>query len=211
MYFCHAKTSEIDLIEDAIFGRIDDIGDMFKREVHLEFINNCLSKTAGHILPEYSYLHILVAHGPSERRSMPSNKCWKGILTSDDCGALERNGGFVLGFMLLSPNSQNGVHFIECIDTRVRGLNVARSMILKYENEVAVTEKIPQRFGVIQVLPKCVLPKDIASSSAIYWKKYFQRRYDINNLHKLQELCEFLGLREYVTWYHLEKLLEEPS
>lgn len=198
-------------MEEAIFGRIDDIGDMFKREVHVEFITNCLMKSDAHLFAEYSYMYILVAHGPPDRASEPYEKSWKDLLNPEQCDLMRRNHGFVVGYMLMTIEHPKDVHLIECVDTRVAGCNIADAMIRKYENEVAMIAAPHNSLVGIQILPKCVLPKEITVKAVGYWKKFFERRYEVRSSERLEEIKSYANLKRYVLWDHLYSLYKEEE
>ena len=207
MFYCHETTSDHSVIEDAIFGRMDDIGDMFKKEVHEEFVMNVLMKHKTNLFPEYSYLYILVAHSnrhsPSSDSLLPSEKRWSDILNTQQNQLLTKNSAFIIGYMLMTPEHPLDIHFIEYIDSRVPGYNIADCMIKKFENEVV--EFAENSFGCKQVRCKCVIPKDILSSSAGYWKKYLDRRLGIHSNEELDGMKKTLDISDLVTWYYLEK------
>lgn len=207
MYFCHQTCSSLSPIEDAVFGRIDDIGDMFKREVHLEFISNCLMKSAAHLFADYSYIYILVAHGPPERRTAPHESCWIDLLSQEQCALMRRNNGFILGYMLMSIESPKDVYLIECIDTRVSGCNIAEAMIHKYENEVAMISSADNNLMSVKTLPKCVLPREITQNAVFYWKKFFEKRYGVQQSQSLLEVKTRTNVDGYVLWDALNSLL----
>jgi hypothetical protein len=205
MFFCHQKTSTYHVIEDAIFGRMDDIGDMFKKEVHQEFIANSLCKAPGNFFPEYSFLYVLVAHGPSNKLVPPSEKKWSDILDEEQNVVLQKHHAFVIAWMLMSPKSPVGTHFIEYIESRVRGYNLADCMIKKYENELAVTEETNRNhIGCVQIKPKCVLPREVTLQSSQFWCKYFKRRFDVRDKKGLCELAQTLKIENLVYWHFLE-------
>ena len=207
MFYCHETTSDHSVIEDAIFGRMDDIGDMFKKEVHEEFVMNVLMKHKTNLFPEYSYLYILVAHSnrhsPSSDSLLPGEKRWSDILNTQQYQLLTKNSAFIIGYMLMTPEHPLDIHFIEYIDSRVPGYNIADCMIKKFENEVV--EFAENSFGCKQVRCKCVIPKDILSSSAEYWKKYLDRRLGIHSNEELDGMKKTLDIGDLVTWYYLEK------
>ena len=155
--YCHQHTSDHFVIEDAIFGRMDDIGDMFKKEVHEEFITNYLLKNDHNFFAEYSYMYVLVAHGPSNQNVSPGEKRWSDILTPAQYDLLRKNGGYVVAWMLMTPEHPVDIHFIEYVDTRVPNHQLTRCMIRKFENEVAVLENPTTSYDKYhQIKPKCV-------------------------------------------------------
>lgn len=203
MYYCHQTTTSHFVVEDAIFGRMDDIGDMFTKEVHEEFISKCLCKAPGNLLPEYSYIYVLVAHGPS-RSTEPGAKRWSDILSCEQSAFLERHNALVIAWMLMTPEHPKDVHFIEYVDSRVPGYHLVDCMIRKFENELAIIEDHADREGCIRIKPKCVLPKEVLATSAGYWVKYLKSRLDIHTRAHLDSLVMQLRLDSIVRWCPLE-------
>ena len=198
-------------MEDCIFGRIDDIGDMFKKEVHEEFMFNCIRKAPGNFFPEYSYIYVLVAHGPSDLTVPPSEKRWSDILDEEANTFLKKHHAYVIAWMLMSPTHPVETHFIEYVESRVRGYNLADCMIKKFENEVAVIEeKNNNHVGCVQIRAKCVLPKQVTLQSSVYWCKYFRKRFEITDKEALRALVKNMHLESYVYWHYLENRLHEP-
>jgi hypothetical protein len=212
MYFCHQHTSTHFVIEDAIFGRMDDIGDMFKKEVHEEFITNCLRHTSTNFFPEYSYLYVLVAHGPSNNDVPVGEKRWSEILNKEQNEFLENHHAFIIGWMLMTPEHPTDIHFIEYVDTRLKGYNITDCLIKKFENELAILNNHEGKNmlqGCFKIKPKCVLPKEIIQSSAEFWKKYFKKRFDIHTVYQLVKMKDNMKIDQNVRWYYLEKKIDE--
>ena len=212
MYYCHQHTSEHFVIEDAIFGRMDDIGDMFKKEVHEEFITNCLRYTSSNFFPEYSYLYVLVAHGPSNNDVQVGQKRWSEILDKEQNEFLEKHRAYIIGWMLMTPEHPVDIHFIEYVDTRVKGYNITDCLIKKFENELATLNNFDEKNmlqSCFKIKPKCIFPKDVIRTSAGFWKKYFVKRFDINTIDQLINMKTYMKIEEKVRWYHLVKKFDE--
>jgi hypothetical protein len=203
MLFCYQNTSSQFVVEDAIFGRMDDIGDMFTKEVHEEFISNCISKAPGNFLPEYSYLYVLVAHGPSNKHVPPGEKRWSDILNPQQNTFLLKHRAFIVAWMLMTPEHPPNVHFIEYVDSRVPKFNVVDCMLKKYANELATLEDRSPTPGCFQIKPKCVIPKEITFGSRQYWKNFVRERYDVVDCEGLQQLLDNLRIAHIVHWHFL--------
>jgi hypothetical protein len=201
MLYCHETTSEHCVIEDAIFGRIDDIGDMFSNGVHEEFILKTLKNCEINVLHEYSYIYILVAHSPNNQVE-PGHLQWCDILSSSQYEELEKNKAFIIGWLLLSSEHPQNVYLIEFVDSIVRGYNIVDCMIKRLENEIVEFEG--RNKGCKKVKPKCVLPKQIFHSSVEYWKKYLFRRYGIQNTYGLISVIDNLKIQHFISWEILE-------
>ena len=122
---------------------------------------------------------------------------WKDILLPSQYHFLETNHAFVVGWMLLTPEHPPDVHLIEHIDSRVSNYNVVDCMIRKFENEVAAFR--PSQI-VRQIKPMCVLPIQIDSHNAGYWRRYLVRRYDVRTENDLRELIRCLHIASIVRW-----------
>jgi hypothetical protein len=85
---------------------------------------------------------------------------WKDLLTNQQMEWMDKTGVVILGAMIVTPTQSNpkSLHFIEYIDTFVRGHNVARRMIQEYEK----TRKNLR-----------LIPRDI-SCNITYWTKFFE-------------------------------------
>jgi hypothetical protein len=138
--------SDLYLIRDQI--------DMFPLGESLkEFINTVIYEHPNwcELLPQLSDIHVLVA-----------NKCrggliWKDIL-GDKYGFLEKHGRYIIGWMYIDPRKnkeENDIHYIDFIDSTIKGHNIAQIMINKYEKDNKVS----------------LFPEEIIHSSSKYWSK----------------------------------------
>lgn len=202
MLYCHESTSKHCVIEEAIFGRIDEIGNMFSSEVHEEFISNALKNCEKNVLPEYSYIYILVAHSP-QNPVEPGHLKWCNILSSTQYALLEKNKAYVIGWLLLSEKHPKDVYFIDFADSMVRGYNIVDCMIKRLENEIVELECRSK--GCMQMKPKCVLPKKIPNNSVKYWKRYLYNRYGIQNMHLMVSVVDNLKIKNDIHWEFLEE------
>ena len=106
----------------------------------------------------------------------------------------KKNKNVVLGYIWLCPweLKHKGVvpcHFINFIDSRIRGLNISKYMIEKYET---INEE--------QIY---LLPFDITSSATEYWKKYFMEVYNVTNKKELNKMIINYKLEKHVKWSEL--------
>lgn len=204
MLYCHKNTSTHSVIEDAIFGRMDDIGDMFKKEVHEEFVSNELLEHNTNLFPEYSYMYILVAYSGSSDSLCVGEKKWSEILTTEQNIFLQTHKALIVGYMLMTPEHPKDIYLIEYINSRITGYNIADCMIKKLENEMVEFEKLTD--GCKQVKPKCVIPREIISSSKGYWVKYFDRRLGVKSKEDLDKVKNTLHINNLVNWFYLENI-----
>jgi len=89
---------------------------------------------------------------------------WKDLLNTQQLKWMDETGVVILGAMIVTPSVSNPklFHFIEYIDTFVRGHNVAKRMISEYE-------KINDGL--------CLIPRDITCNVG-YWTKFFQKNVE---------------------------------
>ena len=113
--------------------------------------------------------------------------------------------------MLMTPEHPTDIHFIEYVDTRLKRYNITDCLIKKFENELAILNNHDGKQllqGCFKIKPKCVLPKEVIQSSAGFWKKYFQKRFDIDKLEQVVEMKTNMKIDQVVRWYYLEKKFE---
>jgi hypothetical protein len=170
------------LVEVTQFGRVRDIyNNNMNTEGLAEFVQNIIlsadySEGRGKMLPELSDIYVLVAN-----ESYPFS--YK---------------GYVLGFIWLSnlvihTSSNTTYHFINCIDSRVPGLNIAKYMIDAYETSLCRL--------YIQLLPQEIIP-----SAKLYWKKHFCSKYGIRSKLDLEEMIRDHGITN-IKWDELQGVL----
>jgi len=170
-------------LEFTEFGKIEDVYNKIQdRSGLIEFVNNVVmnmdmfdennNNGYGIMLKDLSNIYVLVS-----KASFPFNK-----LNSNQNNRIDLQGtkhGVVLGYIWLCPwkvkeKSSIPYHFINFIDSRITGLNIAKYMIRQYESES---------------LHRCHLfPFEIMSGAQEYWKKYFSDVYNINNMNELKKM-----------------------
>ena len=103
---------------------------------------------------------------------------------------------YVLGYIWLCPwildretHKDYPYYFINFIDSRVSGLNIAEYMIEKFES-TSETDRL-------------LLPFEVMSGAEKYWKKYFQAKFNINNKYDLQEMINKYDIEKEVRWKYL--------
>lgn len=124
------------LLKDSIFLPVSE----FYQNGLSEFVENeiLLSKNKNLLLRNLSQIHILVGMLESENLLNNFEKKWKDILSEKQYSSLLNNKYFVLGYLLTinsdhsSEQTSKHIHFIEFIDTRIRGYNLASLMIENY-------------------------------------------------------------------------------
>ncbi len=196
---------EINLEEHTLFGKVSDIWSVGFRSKNglVEFIKNVVMNMDmcdgenkngyGVMLQDVSNLHVLVSNQdfPFESLSESQNKNINLTASEDKC--------FVLGYIWTSPNIKRGnageadFHFIEYIDSRISGLDIAKYMIDMYGD----------------CNKACLLPYNIAYGADKYWKKYFEDEHDIETKAELKQLIVDCELNSSdIKWNSLFDILE---
>ena len=121
-----------------------------------EFVDNEIYKHPNWniYLPKLSNIHVLVANKCFEQYLREGEKSWKDIM-GEKYEFLEKNDKYILGWMYINPEKEKNNHYIDFIDSRIKGYNIAKIMINKYEEEKGVQ----------------LFPEEIIDSSAKYWLK----------------------------------------
>ena len=181
------------------FGTVEQIYNCWHdKEGLFEFVKNVVMNMNkfdehnkngyGIMLKDLSNIYVLVSN-----KFFPFNNLKPSQKNSIDLSSAKQN--FVLGYIWLFPFkiiNEDGSHYhlISYIDSRISGLNIVKYMIHEFEFE----------FGEKRNL----LPYEIASSSAKYWKKYFMEKSDIKTKQDLQNMIKELKLKhEDIKWNEL--------
>jgi len=183
------------ILENAILQKICNIHSI-TYEIIDEFIQNYISKHPNNnlLLKNLSNLYVLYGMLSSNNYVEQNEKKWKDILNDEQYKIMEKNRYYILGFIWIDKkkSKNNKVHYIEFIDTRVKGYNLAKLMIDKYEKN-----------------QECIdcLPYEIIESSAKYWKEYFD--YVINSKEDYEKFIIDMKINEdEIKWDYLIDLLE---
>ena len=138
-----------DLFEKTQFGKIENIQWVDDGSTLIEFIEHVIFKYPV-MLPDISNIYVLVAceHFPTDK------------FNEEQKNIFRKNEKYVMGYIWISKSSiSKQCSFINFIDSRVSGLNIAKYMIEQYES----SEK-----------DKILLPMEIMKCAQFYWKKYFE-------------------------------------
>lgn len=182
------------------FGKIKDIyNSVHDKQGLFEFLNNVVmnddimdennNNGYGIMLKDLSDIYVLVS-----KKDFPFDKIpHKNIKLK-----LENSKkNYVLGYIWLCPWIVENpdcipYHFINYIDTRISGLNIAKYMINIYEFH-------DEKKGQVNLLPF-----EIALSSKNYWKKYFTDEYKVNNKTELKNMINNFKLKDdNIRWNEL--------
>ena len=190
--------SEHWIINDSALGKIKDVP--ISGEAIKHFVNDVVYKhpNCETLLKNLSDIYVLVA-------SFGSQRLWKEIMKKDEYDILEKNGYFVVSYMLVKEKNQNN-HYIDLFDTIIRNNNLGRVMIQKYE----MIQKYKSDYNVILV------PQYIIQSSAKYWGKVLGFYYFSEDTGKYymdkEEIEEYIKDNELdsndLHWKHLYDLCE---
>jgi hypothetical protein len=142
--------------------------------------------------------YLFVGRKNSENTYEKGQYLWKDLLSSQQLKWMEDTEVVILGVMIVIPSKSNpdAFHFIEYIDTFVRGHNIAKRMIREYEEK-----------GL------CLIPRDI-SCNVSYWTKFFQENPDwfyarYKNLYYREVLKD--DLDTLLSWSRYEYTLPEED
>ena len=133
----------------------------YQEKVFLDYIENIKNLPGSdrmELIRNQSNVYLLIGRKASDGYIREGEKSWEDILPADKYKTLCDNDYIVLAFLLPTVKDDT-LHYINLIDTFVKGLNLAKLIIDKYQeynNDVYA------------------IPKEIISSSAKYWaRKYF--------------------------------------
>lgn len=178
------------------------IKDMYFHDRHglYEFLNNVVMNTNndccnghGTMLSDFSDIYVLVSN-----EDFPFDKLkLKHKILIDLSVAKE---SFVLGYIWVKSTITEyegccPYHFINFIDTRILGLNIAKYMIEKYE---------------MNSDDGCILfPQEVIKGAQHYWKKYFMEVYEIKNKSDLLKMItDFKFGKHDIKWEYLISAFE---
>ena len=195
----------IDIEKHTEFGTIKDIWNdyYYDKEGLCEFVKSVVmnedmldeNNKNGHgiMLQDLSNIHVLVS-----KTDFPFSELHQQQKCSIDF--TQTNSHFILGYIWLCPwkiekkaHMHMPYYFIQYIDTRIAGLNIAEYMIREFEG------------GGHRLL----FPYEVELGARIYWKKYFHREYQITNKKQLKQMIKEYGLDGYsVMWDNLFHVLD---
>tara|TARA_B110000285_G_C15119951_1_gene616483 strand:- start:1093 stop:1698 length:606 start_codon:yes stop_codon:yes gene_type:complete len=197
----------IDLSEHTRFGKIKDIyyGSSSDRTGLNEFVTNVVMNMDmtndnnkngyGIMLPDLSDIYVLIS-----KPEFPFSTLTSSHKKSIDLSAAKTN--FVLGYVWICPwtldiEGRTTNHFIQYIDSRISGLNIAKYMIDSYEWDTYRN-------------PSFLLPYEVATESKNYWKKHFMNVYNVKNKKDLIKMITDYGFKESdIKWENLIETFTE--
>jgi len=146
-------------------------------------------------------LYVLVADMNQEK---DCNEKWKDFMNEKQYKLLETNQQYVIGYMLVDDtHGEDEHHYIDFINTRLKGHNIADLMIRKYVNEIMDNSNVFTNY---------LYPREILYSARGYWKKQLKFIFDIvidddadeisalDTYNKILKLC---NIKMTVNWLEL--------
>lgn len=180
------------ILQDSVLLKISKTNPNHSSAIR-EFLENTVLKhvNSSWLIRRFSDIYVLIASKSSDDLSKEDEKNWVDILSSEQAELINKNHYFVLGFILINDTySNNNVHFIDLIDSRVKGYNIAKLMLEKYEREYCKSE--------------CsLLPLEIIENSKYYWYKYFKHDMMLDNSKDLYDFISNNNIPEVIDWKYL--------
>jgi len=132
------------------------------------------------LLPRFLDVYVLVADMNQEN---DCNEKWKDFMNEEKYKALKINQQYVIGYMLVNDtHDEDEHHYIEFINTRLRGHNIADLMIRKYVNEIMDNSNVFTNY---------LYPQIIVNSASGYWRKQLKFIFDIVIDHDANKISAF--------------------
>jgi hypothetical protein len=174
-------------------------------EEFMEYKGVISKRVSKSLLNEIRRTYVLVADMNQEK---DCNEKWKDFMGEKQYKLLESNQQYVIGYMLVDDtHGEDKHHYIDDIDTRLRGHNIADLMIRKYVNEIMDNSNVFTNY---------LYPKEILYSARGYWKKQLKFIFDIviddhddyiyqlNTYDKIKKLC---NIKMPIVWKELITML----
>lgn len=171
------------IFQDLTFCKITELwGDTTMIE---EFIKNYIL-THNH---SYFKSKLLKNISSSNLYILYTKPCYKGVLRSGEkwwnefmpknmFDDFNTYNGMILGFMLITNSKKRSYNFIDLIDTRLSGYNLAQLMIRKYE----------------RIYKKTLYIQSHTEESSDYWLKYYTKTNKLKDIKRLIKNNEKLEL-----------------
>jgi len=194
----------IDIEKHTEFGKVRDIWNdhCYENACLCEFVRSVVmnedmldeKNKNGHgiMLQDLSNIHVLVS-----KPDFPFTELTQRKKCSIDF--TQANSNFILGYIWLCPwkiekKAHLSYYFIQYIDTRIAGLNIAEYMIDAFEGGRG---------------DRLLFPYEVEFGARIYWKRYFHRVYQVTNKKQLKQMIKEYELHDYsVKWENLFDVLE---
>lgn len=151
------------------------------------------------LITQLSELYVLVAE-------WCGNKKWKDFMNKEQYKLLKTNQHYVIGYMLVNDtHGKDEHHYIDFINTRLKGHNIADLMIRKYVSEIMDDGDIMSNY---------LYPQEIIYSSAGYWKKQLDWIFafdDYSSPDIIDKIKISLNIKMELKWDNLIDLFDEES
>jgi hypothetical protein len=133
-----------------------------------EIRNSWKDVTANIIINEIDDLYVLYVSNVEKIKNYISEEKYNYLK--------KENIGMIIGYILFCKEKIKNIKYIEFCDTIISKCNILNQMIEKYH----------QRYKSL----KYILPHESIYSARIYWMKYIQSIYNINNSRELEEFIK---------------------
>jgi hypothetical protein len=188
------KISFEELNNSTFFKKFKDV--YWNGEGSIEFLNNIVLKHPNKcvMLPDLSDIYVLVAlqDFPSELLNDEQKNSW-----------YDNNYRIVIGYIWINEKNseyKNHIegepmpkHYIDFIDTRIKGLKLAEYMMYQYE-----------------CIHNCyIFPKEIIDTASYYWKKYFKKQYALHTIEDYDIFIKDFDLNDnFIKWNNIYFILQ---
>ncbi len=173
------------IFRDCFFDKIENT-EIYHDNSIIEFITNTIltHPNAGSLFRKLSKIFVLIAMKYSECYLKKNEKSWKDVMSLEQYGKLNTNNSYIIGYILIDDDN-----FIDFIDTRIRGHNIAKYMMSRYY----------EKFSII------LQPKEIIKSAVKYWLKII----DVISIEELEEyIADHEINKNMINWNELYTILE---
>lgn len=169
---------------------LEKISDITNEEIKKEFIENYIEHHSKKniLLNKILDLFIIVIY---------DNDIWKNILNNEQYVLLQKNNGYILGYMLFEDYYKfSRINYIKIIDGRSKNIDVIKIIIDKYNKKISEIKNYDYflLYDDINIekhyLYTNILPLEITEDNYEYWKIYFEKKYFITNG---CDMCSFIN------------------
>jgi len=110
-------------------------------QVIKEFVDNCINKHPNKNILIKNYQIFMFCHfSDSKLYLKEGEKDWNEFLTPENYTFLQEHEYYIIGYMVINEAKSDNIHYIDFIDIRLRGYNLASFMMYKYVDRFLETE-----------------------------------------------------------------------
>ena len=187
------------IFNDAFHGKFVDIPNLSNAVVKKFLDDHILSHpNFTQLLQNLSNIWVMVAGIASDSSYVrhDNEASWEDILGENQYKFLQENNHLIVGYILFGKKTED-IHYIELCDTVVRGHNILKFMINKYQRDIAYQKVYETNEPYDSNNEPHILPDTIIPSASGYWKKYLQEKYEIKTETQLTNWIQGI---EDTTW-----------